>query len=272
MRCLTTDGTEVHYTDWGSGTPVVFLHSWALSSQMWRHQMLDLAEHGYRCIAMDRRGHGLSEKPWNGYNFDTLADDLAELIEYLDLRDTVLVGHSTGTGEVVRYLTKHGSARIASAVLVSTITPMLARRPDYPEGIEHSVFDGMRASFRHDLPGWAASIAEPFFGLDLPGVELSSALVDWSIKDTYPVSAKAMIDLSHAMSETDFRTELPLIDVPTLVVHGKQDHFNPFDLCATPTTALIPDAKLSAYENGPHGLHLTHRERLTRNLINFISE
>ncbi len=272
MPYLTAiDGTQLHYTDVGSGTPVVFLHSWALSSQMWRYQMLDLAERGHRCIAMDRRGHGLSEKPWDGYNFDSLADDLAVLIEHLDLRGIVLVGHSTGTGEVVRYLTRHGSDRISQAVLAATITPLLARRPDYPQGLDPANFDQMRVDFRADLPNWAARIAGPFFGLDLPEVDISEAQVAWSINDTHTVSPRAMIELSYAMSETDFRAELPRIDVPTLVVHGLEDLFNPFDLCAKPTASLIPEATLAAYEHGPHGLHLTHRDRLTRDLADFIT-
>ncbi|MCX5206178.1 alpha/beta hydrolase [Streptomyces sp. NBC_00237] len=267
----TEDGTRLYYKDWGprTGTPVVFTHSWSLSSEMWNYQMAHLAEQGLRCIAYDRRGHGRSEQPWEGYDFDTLADDLASLMDHLDLTDVTLVGHSTGTGEVARYLTRHGSARVGKAVLVSTLTPLLRQSADYPEGVPGSVFDDMRAQIGKDIPGWVDAIAGPFFGEGTPGVTVSKALVDWSVWDTRPVSVRAMLELSRTMSETDFREELTGITVPTLVVHGGADAFNPVDLCGRGTAKLIPGSVLKVYENGPHGLHLTHMDQLNADLLEF---
>ncbi|MER5258102.1 alpha/beta hydrolase [Streptomyces sp. NPDC002855] len=268
----TEDGTRLYFKDWGSGVPVVFTHSWSLSSEMWNYQMTHLADQGLRCIAYDRRGHGRSEQPWDGYDFDTLSDDLAALMDHLDLTEVTLVGHSTGTGEIARYLTRHGSERVAKVVLVSTLTPLLRQSEEYPEGVPGSVFDDMRTQIGRDLPGWVDAIAGPFFGEGTPGVALSQSLVDWSVWDTRAVSVRAMLALSRTMSETDFREELAHVTVPTLVIHGGADSFNPVELCGRGTAKLIPGSVLKVYDDGPHGLHLTHMGQLGTDLLEFITQ
>ncbi|KAA2259485.1 alpha/beta hydrolase [Solihabitans fulvus] len=272
MPFLTTnDGTSLFYKDWGSGSPVVFAHSWSLSSQMWQYQMLHLAEHGQRCVALDRRGHGRSDQPWDGYDIDTLADDLAALLDRLDLRGVTLVGHSTGTCEVVRYLSRHGADRVARIVLVSCVTPFMLKTPDNPDGFDVSVFEDSRALWHRDFPLWVAEVAGPFSGVGLPGNQISPALVDAGIADARTVSTRAMIEISHTITETDFRAEMREITVPALVIHGGEDMFNPLDLCGRRSAELIPDSRLEVYEDGPHGLHLTHLDRLNADLLDFVT-
>ncbi|MFE3442655.1 alpha/beta fold hydrolase [Nocardia sp. NPDC059180] len=273
MPSVTTqDNVELFYNDWGGGSPVLFTHSWSLSSAMWVYQMTYLAERGLRCIAYDRRGHGRSEQTWEGYNFDTLADDMAAVIEHLDLRDLTLVGHSTGTGEVIRYLSQYGPEKVSRIVLVSTLTPMLRAADDYPQGIDGAFFDGMREKIRVDLPGWVDEVSGPFFGSDATGASISPSLIEWSKNDTRPVAVRSMLELSHTMSETDFRTELEKVSVPALIIHGGADAFNPVDLCGRGSADLIPFSQLRIYKDGPHGLHLTHMDQLNADLHAFITE
>ncbi|KZM75649.1 alpha/beta fold hydrolase [Nocardia terpenica] len=205
MPYLSADSVDLFYRDWGTGAPVVFTHTWALSSAMWQYQAAALADCGLRCVTYDRRGHGRSDQPGGGYDFDTLADDLATVIERLDLRDVTLVGHSTGTGEIVRYLARHGSDRVARIVLVSSALPFMLRTPDNPDGLPMAAWDEMRAQWRTDFAAWARRVAEPLFGVGLPGISISRALIDWSTADSHATSVKAMLDLSHAVSETDPR-------------------------------------------------------------------
>ncbi|MBF6064797.1 alpha/beta hydrolase [Nocardia terpenica] len=270
MPYLSADSVDLFYRDWGTGAPVVFTHTWALSSAMWQYQAAALADRGLRCVTYDRRGHGRSDQPGGGYDFDTLADDLATVIERLDLRDVTLVGHSTGTGEIVRYLARHGSDRVARIVLVSSALPFMLRTPDNPDGLPMAAWDEMRAQWRTDFAAWARRVAEPLFGVGLPGISISRALIDWSTADSHATSVKAMLDLSHAVSETDHRADLRAIAVPALVIHGAADEFNPLPLCGELTASLIPDSRLKVYDNGPHGLYLTHREQLTADLLEFI--
>ncbi|QBS42438.1 alpha/beta fold hydrolase [Nocardia sp. CS682] len=273
MPYITTgDDVQLFYMDWGSGAPVVFTHSWSLSSAMWQYQMIPLAEQGLRCVAYDRRGHGRSDQPWDGYDFDTLADDLAAVLERLDLHGVTLVGHSTGTPEIVRYLARHGSARIAKIVLVSSALPLLMKTPDNPDGFEAAELEQMHALWPIDFPRWVREVAEPFFGVGLPGNEISRDLLEWSVADTHSVSVRAMMCLAHPVTETDHRDDMRRIDVPALVIHGAADAFNPVGLCGRQTAALIPDSRLKVYDNGPHGLHLTHRDQLTGDLLEFIKQ
>ncbi|QIS09672.1 alpha/beta fold hydrolase [Nocardia arthritidis] len=264
------DNVELFYRDWGVGAPIVFTHTWALSSAMWQYQAMALAEQGLRCVTYDRRGHGRSDQPWDGYEFDTLADDLATVIERLDLHEVTLVGHSTGTAEIVRYLARHGSARVARIVLVSSALPLMLQTPDNPAGIPMAAWEEMRAQWRTDFPAWTHQVADPLFTVAGSASSISPALVEWSKADSNATSVKAMLDLSHAVSETDHRADLRRIDVPALVIHGGADEFNPLGLCGEPTADLIPDSRLKVYDNAPHGLYLTHMAELTADLLEFI--
>ncbi|MFE3794748.1 alpha/beta fold hydrolase [Nocardia tengchongensis] len=267
-----TEDLNLFYKDWGSGNPAVFLHSWSLSSAMWQYEMARLADRGVRCVAYDRRGHGRSDQPWGGYDFDTLADDLAAVLDQLDLREVTLVGHSTGTAEIVRYLARHGSERIARIALVSSALPYMTKTPDNPLGSEPDSFDALRAMWSVDVPAWIRAVSEPFFGVGLPGVTISTALIDWTVADADAVSTNAMLGLSHSVTETDHRDDLRAIDVPTLVIHGADDPFNPVDLCGRLTAELIPGSELKIYENASHGLHLTHMDQLGNDLLEFIEQ
>ncbi|WP_433726669.1 alpha/beta fold hydrolase [Nocardia sp. CA-129566] len=265
-----SDNVDLYYRDWGAGAPVLFTHTWALSSAMWQYQATQLAGQGLRCITYDRRGHGRSDQPWDGYDLDTLADDLATVIERLDLHEVTLVGHSTGTAEVVRYLARHGSHRVAKIALVSSALPFMLQTPDNPDGIPMAAWEEMRAQWRVDFPAWVHEVADPLFAVDSPENSISRALVEWSVADSNAVSVKAMLDLSHAVAETDHRADLRRIDVPALVIHGGADGFNPVQLCGEATADLIPDSRLKVYENAPHGLYLTHMDQLTADLLEFI--
>lgn len=258
------DGTQLFCRDWGAGNPVVFVHSWALHSDMWQYQMADLTARGLRCVAYDRRGHGRSDQPGGGYDCDTLADDLAAIIEALDLHDVVLVGHSMGACEVVRYLTRHGSGRIAGAVLVAPVTPFLLRTADNPHGIDEQMFEALRAIWSRDFPKWIANNMAPFFT-----PETSPETMRWLADMLLQCPLKIAIDCQRMFTTTDFRAEMKEIGVPVLVVHGDADVSAPVDLTGRPTAALIPDAAFELYEGAPHGLFVTHMDRLNDDLHDF---
>ncbi|MGK3966853.1 alpha/beta fold hydrolase [Sorangium sp. So ce118] len=260
----TQDGALLFHRDWGAGKPVLFLSGWALSSEMWGYQMLDLADNGLRCVAYDRRGHGRSSDPGRGYDHDTLADDLAAVLEQLDLREVTLVGHSMSGGEIARYLSRHGDRRIARAVFLAPTTPMLLKAPDNPDGLDRLLVEQVRAAIRADYPGWLADNAAPFF---LP--DTSPATMDWVRQLMLQCSMKALIDCNRASVEADFRDELRRIEVPTLVIHGDRDASAPLALTGEKTAALVPGSRLIVYEGAPHGLFVTHRERLGRDLLAF---
>ncbi|AWK89149.1 alpha/beta fold hydrolase [Azospirillum thermophilum] len=262
----TDDGTKLFYRDWGRGEPVVFLASWSLNSDSWGYQMLALAERGYRCVAYDRRGHGRSSDPGRGYEFDRLADDLACLLDRLDLHGVTLVGHSMSCGEIVRYLTRHGSGRVARTVLVGTATPALARSADTPDGIDPDGLEQFRTGcLMRDFPKWLADNIDPFLTPDC-----SSVMKDWVRSMALQASMKALLDCHRATTSTDFRAELAEVTVPTLVVHGDLDVSSPLDLTGRRTAALMPNATLALYEGAPHGLFLSHMERFNRDLLGFL--
>lgn len=262
---VTRDRTSLFYKDWGKGKPVVFVHSWALNSDMWQYQMIHLAGQGLRCVAHDSRGHGRSSDPGHGYNYDTLADDLAAVIEQLNLREVTLVGHSMGGGEVVRYLSRHGARRIARAVLVAPSTPFILKTADNPDGVDKSVFEQLRATWSRDFPKWLADNARPFFT-----PETSPEMVQWGVRMCLQASLKALLDCNRADTETDFRAELPKITVPTLIIHGDADVSTPLELTGRKTARLIPGSQLKVYEGAPHGLMFTHMDRFNHDLLAFI--
>lgn len=261
------DGTRLFHRDWGEGPPMLFLAGWAQPSDVWSPVMLALAEMGYRCIAYDRRGHGRSDDPGRGYDFDTLAGDLSAVLETLDLRGVVLVGHSMAPGEIVRYIARHGAARVAGVVLVAPTTPMLARAPDNPDGFHAALLAATRATIASDFPAWVDA--------NLPGFvtpEISRPMREWLRGLTLGCSLRAVFELNRAIGEGDFRAELRAIRVPALVVHGDADASAPLDLCGRATASLIPGARLALYPGAPHGLPVTHAARLAGDLADFACE
>lgn len=263
---LTRDGNALFHRDWGTGRPVVFLAAWAMASDMWAYQMLPFSREGLRCIAYDRRGHGRSSDPGGGYDYNTLSDDLADVLEALDLRGVTLVGMSMASGEIVRYLTRHGSARIDRIVLLApAATPFLTRTADNALGVEPAVLDQMRAGIFADLPGWIDANAAGFVTPDV-----SDGMVRWLKGLMLGHSLQALEACNRACMGTDFRSELSAIDVPTLVIHGDADQSAPLDLTGRPTAASIPGASLKIYEGAPHGLFITHTTRLNADLRTFI--
>ena len=262
---VTGDGARLFYKDWGNGKPVVFVHSWALNSDMWQYQMIHLAGLGLRCVAYDIRGHGRSSDPGRGYDYDTLAGDLAAAIEQLDLRDITLVAHSMGCGAAVRYLSRHGADRITRVALVSPSLPFTLKTEDNPDGVDKSVLERSRATWSKDFPTWLAKNARPFVT-----PETSPEMVQWVITMCLQASLKALIDCNHTGAETDFRAELPKITTPTLIIHGDKDVSTPLEFTGRKTARLIPGSQLKVYEGAPHGLMFTHMDRLNGDLYDFI--
>jgi pimeloyl-ACP methyl ester carboxylesterase len=261
----TRDGQQLFCKDWGSGPPVVFLAAWALPSDMWDYQMVPLSQQGLRCIAYDRRGHGRSSHAGGGYDYDTLADDLAAVLDTLDLRGVTLVGMSIAGGEMVRYLTRHTSKRIARLIVVGTAaTPFRLRTADNPSGVPAEAAEAFRRRLLRDFPGWMEENGPPFF---VPST--SQPMRDWVRGLMFGASMKAIVECSRSMMATDFRAELPGIAVPTLLIHGDRDVSAPLDATGRPTAALIPGARLEVYEGAPHGLFLTHMDRLTGDILAF---
>ncbi len=263
----TRDGVDLFYRDWGTGRPVVFLSGWALTSDMWSYQMLPLSEQGLRCIAYDRRGHGRSSDPGRGHDYDTLADDLAAVLEALDLRDVTLVGHSMASGEMVRYVSRHGDRRLSRLVFVApAATPFLTKTADNPDGIDASVFEYLRNQFLlRDFPRWLADNARPFVT-----AETSTGMMEWIMSLMRQCSMKAVIECNRALTSTDFRAELPRIRLPTLVIHGDKDASAPLELTGRRTAQLIPGSRLEVYEGAPHGLFVTHLDRVNADLLAFV--
>ena len=266
----TKDGTQIYYKDWGSGRPVVFSHGWPLTADAWEGQMVYLAERGYRAIAHDRRGHGRSGQPWNGNDMDTYADDLAALIETLDLKDAVLVGHSTGGGEVARYIGRHGTKRVGKAVLLGAVPPIMLKTAANPGGLPMEVFDGIRAGVRADRSQFFKDLTVPFYGANRPGAKVSQGLKDSFWFMGMQGSLKAELDCIKQFSETDFTEDLKKINVPTLIVHGDDDQIVPIADSAMLAAKLVKGSTLKVYAGAPHGLASTHQEQFNADLLAFV--
>lgn len=264
------DGTRIHYKDWGSGTPIVLSHGWPLCSDSWEGQMLFLAANGYRVIAHDRRGHGRSSQPWQGNDMDTYADDLATLLETLDLRGAILVGFSTGGGEVARYIGRYGTARISKAVLVSAVPPLMLKTADNPDGLPAEIFDGLRNASLADRSLLYRTLASgPFFGFNRPDAKISQGMMDAFWLQGMRASHKSTYECIRAFSESDFHEDLRHFDIPTLIIQGDDDQVVPLDVSGAKTARLVPGAKLIVYPGAPHGLADTHRDRLNADLLAF---
>ncbi len=264
------DGARIHYKDWGDGQPIVFSHGWPLSSDAWDEHMLYFASRGYRCIAHDRRGHGRSTHTWTGNDMDTYANDLAALTETLDLQKAVHVGHSTGGGEVARYISRHGKTRVAAAVLIGSVTPLMLKSASNHKGVPMNVFDDLRASLLADRAQLFQEFTTPFFGLNRPGHSVSKGVCDTFWLQAMQAGLKSLYDCIAAFSQTDQTADLKSIDVPTLIVHGDDDQVVPIDVTARLSAKLIQGSILKVYPGAPHALTTTHREQLNADILDFI--
>jgi len=273
MSTITVkDGTTIYYKDWGEGPVVTFSHGWPLSSDAWDGQMLFLAQHGFRVVAHDRRGHGRSSQAWSGNDMDGYADDLAALIEALDLRDITMVGHSTGGGEVTRYIGRHGTKRVSKAVLIAAVPPILVKSPTNPEGLPIEVFDGLRSGLANDRAQFYKEFAVPFFGANRSGAKVSQGILDqfwlWSMQG----GLKNSYDCVKAFSETEFYDDLKKFDVPILLMHGEDDQIVPIDISSRKTAKLVKEAVEIYYPGLPHGLTATHADLVNRDLLAFCQQ
>jgi non-heme chloroperoxidase len=265
------DGTEIYYQDYGTGRPVVLSHGWPLHSDSWEAQMLHLAGSGYRVVAHDRRGHGRSARTWDGNDMDHYADDLAAVLEALDLRDVTLIGFSTGGGEVARYVGRHGTGRVVQLGLISAVPPLMAQGPTNPDGVPMAVFDELRAASVADRAQLYRDLADgPFFGNNRAGANVSQGMRDNFWLQSMQAGHKSAYDSIKAFSETDFRDDLAAFDVPTLVLHGEDDQIVPIDVGGRASAAVLKDAEFIMYEAAPHGLTDTHKQRLNDDLLRFL--
>ncbi|MFN0103259.1 MAG: alpha/beta fold hydrolase [Bryobacteraceae bacterium] len=271
MNTITTkDDTRIYYKDWGAGPPVVFSHGWPLTADAWEDQMVYVGSHGYRCIAHDRRGHGRSSQPWNGNDMDTYASDLAALLEALDLTGAVLVGHSTGGGEVARYIGRYGTKRVAKAVLIGSVTPLMLKTAENPGGLPIQVFDEIRAKIHADRSQFFKDLSEPFYGANRPGSKVSQGLRDFFWLQGMQAGFKAAVDCVRAFSETDLTEDLKKFDVPTLILHGDDDQMVPIGASAPLAAKLVAGSTLKIYPGASHGLCSTHKDQVNTDLLAFL--
>ncbi len=266
----TKDGVSLYYKDWGKGPAVVFSHGWPLSSDAWDEHMFFFASRGYRCIAHDRRGHGRSTQPWHGNDMDTYADDLAALMESLDIRKAVHVGHSTGGGEVARYMARHGTGRVSAAVLVGAVTPVMLKSAANPAGVPMEVFDKLRSDLLADRAQLFKDFTTPFYGTNRPGSAVSQGVQDTFWLQGMQAGLKNLYDCIAAFSETNQTEDLKRMDVPVLIVHGDDDQVVPIDVTARIGARLIPNAELKVYPGAPHALTTTHRDQLNADILSFM--
>ena len=266
----TSDGTQLYVKQWGAGRPVILIHGWPLSADSWDDHAMAIADAGFKAISYDRRGFGRSSQPWSGYDYDTLADDLAAVIEQTGAQDAVLVGFSMGGGEIARYMSRHGGKGVSKAALVSSVVPFMLKTEDNPKGTEMSVFEEMTAGMKEDRAKFFASFFKDFYGVSMMSHPTSDEVVQWSCNVAMQASLKATLECAKSFATTDFRPDLPAFKVPTLIIHGSDDKTVPIDAAGRAAVAGIANATLIEYEGAAHGLPATHKDRLAKDLIAFI--
>ncbi|WP_309679968.1 alpha/beta hydrolase [Polaromonas sp.] len=273
MNYITTlDHTRLYVKDWGTGRPVILLHGWPLSADSWDDQAVAIAQAGHRAIAYDRRGFGRSSQPWTGYDYDTLADDLAAVIEATGAQDAVLAGFSMGGGEVARYLSRHGGKGVSRAMLISSVVPYMLKTPDNPEGTDQAVFDKMTEAMKEDRAKFFAGFFKGFFGVGPMSNSASEEVLQWARSVSMQASLKAALECAKSFATTDFRADLAAFKVPTLIIHGSDDKTVPIDAAGRAAARGIAGSILLEYEGAPHGLQVTHKARLTRDMLDFIGQ